>query len=404
VIDRTKELDRGGDLLRLNPIAALLGARQVGKTTLARQLAARQSQPPPFFDLENPADLARLADPMLALEPLTGLVVIDEIQRRPDLFPVLRVLADREGTPARFLLLGSASPELLRQSSESLAGRIAYHELGGFSLDEVGSSSLKSLWSRGGFPRSFLAESDSASVEWRRDFVRTFLERDLPQLGIRIPAQTLGRFWTMLAHYHGQMWHGAELARAIAIAESTVRRYLDTLVAALVVRVLPAWHENLGKRQVKSPKVFVADSGLLHALLGLEDADDLAAHPKVGASWEGFAGAEIERRLGTRRGECSFWATHGGAELDLLVVRGRRRRGFEFKYSSAPVLTPSMRIAVDDLRLDSLEVIHAGSETYRLGDRVRAVPLARVAAEVEPLELGGPDRQRGGPRGGPYSG
>ena len=395
MIDRSRELDRVADLVRRNPVTALLGARQVGKTTLARQLAARPPASAPYFDLENPVDLVRLDDPMLALGPLSGLVVIDEIQRRPDLFPALRVLADREGTPARFLLLGSASPELLRQTSESLAGRIAYHELGGFSLDEVGPSSLKSLWSRGGFPRSFLAESDAASVEWRRDFIRTFLERDLMQLGIRIPSQTLGRFWTMLAHYHGQVWHGAELARAFAIAESTVRRYLDTLVAALVVRVLPAWHENLGKRQVKSPKVFIGDSGLLHALLGLEDPDDLAAHPKVGASWEGFAGAEIERQLGARRGECNFWGTHAGAELDLLVIRGRRRRGFEFKYSSAPVLTPSMRIAVADLRLDSLEVIHAGSETYALGERVRAVPLARIAAEVEPLEAGGRERPRG---------
>ena len=394
MIDRRTELDRVGDLLRRNPITALLGARQVGKTTLARQLAARQSEPPPFFDLENPADLARLVDPLLALGPLTGLVVIDEIQRRPDLFPVLRVLADRERTPARFLLLGSASPELLRQSSESLAGRIAYHELRGFSLDEVGPPSLTDLWSRGGFPRSFLAESDVASAEWRRDFIRMFLERDLPQLGIRIPAETLRRFWTMLAHYHGQVWHGAELARAFAIAESTVRRYLDTLVAALVVRILPAWHENLGKRQVKSPKVFVADSGLLHALLGLEDLDDLAAHPKVGASWEGFAGTEIERCLGARPEECFFWGTHAGAELDLLVVRGQRRRGFEFKYSSAPVLTPSMRIAVGDLRLDSLDVIHAGSEVFPLAERVRAVPLARISAEIEPL-----DRSlRGGPR------
>ena len=395
MISRADELSQLEALLRRNPVTALLGARQVGKTTLARQLAARQPVPPLFFDLENPVDLARLADPHLALASLSGLVVIDEIQRRPDLFPVLRVLADRDGTPARFLLLGSASPELLRQSSESLAGRIAYHELGGFSLDEVGPSSLKSLWSRGGFPRSFLAESDAASVEWRRDFIRTFLERDLPQLGIRIPAETLRRFWTMLAHYHGQVWHGAELARAFAIAESTVRRYLDTLVAALVVRIRPAWHENLGKRQVKSPKVFVGDSGLLHALLGLDDAEDLAAHPKVGASWEGFAGAEIERQLGARRGECHFWRTHAGAELDLLVIRGRRRRGFEFKYSSAPVLTPSMRIAVADLRLDSLEVIHAGSEIYPLADRVRAVPLARIAAEVEPLEAGLRERPRG---------
>ncbi len=387
MIHRTRELERLAALVRRNPVTALLGARQVGKTTLARQFAAGRPEGVGVtaLDMENPADLARLADPLLALGPLRGLVIIDEVQRRPDLFPVLRVLADRDDAPARFLLLGSASPDLLRQSSESLAGRIAYHELGGFALDETGPAALRDLWSRGGFPRSFLAESDGASFEWRRDFIRTYLERDVPQLGIRIPSETLRRFWTMVAHYHAQVWNGAELARAFSIAESTVRRYLDTLAAVLVLRLLPAWHENIGKRQVKAPKVFVADPGLLHALLGIASHDDLVSHPKLGASWEGFAGSEVVRILGARPGECFSWRTHAGAELDLLVVRGRRRRGVEFKYTSAPALTPSMRTAVDDLRLDGLDVIHAGDAVFPLAEKVRAVPLARAAEILEPL-------------------
>ena len=385
MILRQKVLDRLAVLVRRNHVTALLGARQVGKTTLAPQFSGAHPAASTFLDLENPVDLARLADPLPALGPRSGLVVVGEVQRRPDLFPVLRVLADRAGTPARFLLLGRASPELLRQSSVSLAGRIAYHELRGISLSETGPAARRTLWLHGGFPRSYLAESDAASAEWRRDFIRTFLERDLPQVGIRIPAETLRRFWTMVAHYHGQVWNGAELARAFAIAESTVRRYLDTLAATLVLRLLPAWHANLGTRQIKSPKVYIGDPGLLHALLGIESHDDLVVHSKVGASFEGLAGSEVVRRLDARPEECFFWGTHTGAELDLLIVRGRRRRGFEFKDTSAPALTPSMRTAIEDLRLDRLEVIHAGDEAFPLATNVRAVPLARLEAEVEPL-------------------
>ena len=365
-------------------MTAILGARQVGKTTLAHEVA-RRHEPVHRFDLEDPSDLARLAEPMLALQPLRGLVVLDEIQRRPDLFPVLRVLADRPGIPARFLILGSASPDLVQQSSESLAGRIAYHELNGFSLDEVGAGALATLWARGGFPRSFLARSDEASAEWRRDFIRTFLERDLAQLGIRIPADALRRFWTMVAHYHAQVWNGAELARAFGVAGTTVRRYLDTLAAVLVVRLLQPWHENLRKRQVKAPKVFVTDSGLLHTLLGVDSLDELAWHPKVGASWEGFAAGEVIRRLGARREECLFWATHAGAELDLLAARGRRRRGVEFKYTAAPAVTRSMLVALEDLRLDALDVNYPGAETFVLRNRIRAVALARVDEDVDLL-------------------
>lgn len=293
--------------------------------------------------------------------------------------------ADRPDAKTRFLLLGSASPDLLQQSSESLAGRIAYHALSGFSLDEVGADARLPLWVRGGFPRSFLADGDEASLEWRMDFIRSFLERDLGLMGFRIPAETMRRFWTMLAHYHGQVWNGAELSRAFGVAGTTVRRYLDTLTAALVVRQLQPWFENLGKRQVKTPKVLVNDTGLLHALLGLESYEDLAAHPKIGASWEGFAGSEVIRCLGARPDECYFWRTHAGAELDLLVVRGRRKRGFEFKYTVAPATTRSMHTAVDDLGLDHLDVIYAGSDVFRLSDRIRAVPLQHVAQSIEPL-------------------
>ena len=385
MLHRYAQLDALEDYLRRYPVVGILGARQVGKTTLARQLATSRTGPVHHFDLENPDDLARLAAPMMALQGLQGLVILDEIQRRPELFPVLRVLADRPDLPARFLVLGSASPELLEQSSESLAGRILYHRLEGFSLDEVGVGERDRLWLRGGFPRSFLAESDAASLEWRSEFVRAFLERDLPQLGVRIPSETLRRFWTMLAHYHGQVWNGQELARAFGVSGSTVRRYLDTLTSSLVLRQLPPWFENLGKRQVKSPKVYIADPGLLHALLNLPTHHDLSGHPKVGASWEGFALAEVVRRLGVRPEECFFWATHGGAELDLLVVRGLRRLGFEFKLTSAPRVTRSMHSALADLKLDRLDVVHAGEPTFPLAEQVRALALTRLEEDLEPL-------------------
>ena len=385
MIDREPHRKRLEALLRASPVVALLGARQVGKTTLARQLTERWSRPTTHFDLEDSRDVARLEDPMLALSKLKGLVVLDEIQRRPELFPALRVLADRPRKPARFLVLGSASPDLLRQSSESLAGRIHFHHLDGLRPEEVGKRSTQRLWLRGGFPRSFLARTARESIEWRREFIETFLQRDLPQLGIRVAAETLRRFWSMLAHYHGQTWNAAELARSLGVSQPTAQNYLDLLVATFVARKLRPWHENLKKRQVKSPKVYLEDTGVLHALLNLSDQRDLEGHPKVGASWEWFALRAVVARLRARWDECYFWATHQGAELDLLVVRGRRRRGFEFKRSSAPTMTASMRIALRDLCLDSLDIVHAGDETYPLAKRARAVAFADVGAEIHPL-------------------
>jgi predicted AAA+ superfamily ATPase len=390
VIPRSWHMHRVSELLRRYPVVAILGARQVGKTTLARMLATSRRGPTSTLDLEDPADLARLVDPATALGRLRGLVVLDEVQRSPDLFPVLRVLADRAGPPARFLVLGSASPELLRQASESLAGRIAFHELGGLSLEEVGAAQVDRLWLRGGFPRSFLQRSGRASFDWRQDFVRTFLERDLPQLGVSTPSVTLRRFWTMLAHYHGQVWNGSELARSFGVSDVTVRRYLDLLASTFVVKILMPWHENLGKRQVKSPKVYLSDSGLLHALLDLRGREDLERHPKVGASWEGFGMAAVVDRLHLRPGECFFWATHGGAELDLLVVQGRRRLGFEFKRTVAPRITPSMRAAVADLGLERLDVVHAGEHTFPLDRRIRALSLARLIEDLALARGGAP--------------
>jgi predicted AAA+ superfamily ATPase len=381
MIERPRHLEEVRALLGQFPVVGLLGARQVGKTTLARKLVERRKEPSAVFDLEDPTDRARLADPKLALEPLEGLVVIDEIQRLPDLFPLLRVLVDRPEASTRFLVLGSAGPELLRQSSETLAGRIAYHELPPLRLDEVGIEAQDRLWLRGGFPRSFLAADDAQSLRWREAFVRTFLERDLPQLGVSVPATTMHRFWTMVAHYHGQRWNGSEIGRSLGVTTPTIRRYLDTLTDTLVVRQLQPWFENLGKRQVRSPRVYLADTGLLHALLGLETQRELLGHPKVGASWEGFAMAEVVRRLEVPWDRCYHWATHQGAELDLLVIRGGKRLGFELKRTSAPRLTPSMRSALDVLGLDRLYVVYPGPSRFPLHERVEALGLVPLLEE-----------------------
>lgn len=375
MIKRSRLQARIALALKRSRIVGLVGPRQSGKTTLARQIVATDSTN--YFDLENPASLARLTQPMTALEDLRGVVVIDEIQHRPDLFQVLRVLADRKPLPARFLILGSASPSLLRQSSESLAGRIEIIPIGGFSLDEVGASSLKRHWQRGEFPLSFLARTNDDSCAWRQQFIQTFLERDVPQLGIHIPAPALLRFWTMIAHCHGNIWNAADPARSLGIGESTVRRYLDLFTGLLVVRQLQPWHENLNKRQVKAPKVYIRDSGLLHVLLGIRTEKELVTHPKIGASWEGYAVEEVLSQL--EPDQAYFWATHQGAELDLLLFKNGRRLGIEIKRADAPTLTPSMRSALADLKLEQLIVLYPGSQAYELEPRVRVLPIGALA-------------------------
>jgi predicted AAA+ superfamily ATPase len=385
VLDPLDLMARAWPLLTRFPVVAILGARQIGKTTLAASIAPSLSNRISLFDLENPSDLARLADPMLALQEPKGLVVLDEMQRRPELFPVLRVLADRKPVRTRFLVLGSAAPDLLRQSSESLAGRIAYYELPGLTVREVGFEHADRLWVRGGFPKAFLARSERESMEWRQAFIRIFLERDLPALAVNIAADTMRRFWSMLAHHHAQLWNASEMGRSFGVADTTVRNYLDKLTDALVVRQLKPWHENLGKRQVKSPKIFIRDSGLLHALLNLPTKRDIEGHPKLGASWEGFIIDQLVQQLGVSPEETYHWRTHQGAELDLLVVRGGLRLGFEVKRTVAPTLTPSMRSAMHDLKLKSLTVVHAGEQTFPLSKQVQAVAFRDLLNAIRPL-------------------
>lgn len=380
-------IERRGDIanlraaLRRAPVVVLTGPRQAGKSTLVRQVVepARTS----LFDLEDPRDLARLADPMLALSRPTTAVVIDEAQRRPELFPALRVLVDERPDPGRFVILGSASPELIGMASESLAGRVTFVELGGFRLADVAANSLDQLWLRGGLPRSFTAHDDAASAAWRDDYIATFLERDLANLGVRVPATTMRRFWTMVAHYHAQTWNAAELARALGVSQPTVRRYLDALTDALVVRQLQPWYANLSKRQVRSPKIYIRDTGLLHRLLGITDLDDLLGHPKVGASWEGLVVEQIGAALGSR--DLWFWGTQAGAELDLLVQVGKRRFGVEIKRTDEPRVTPSIRHALADLALDHVVIAHAGSLTFPLHEQVTALPAGELL--LDPLTV-----------------
>lgn len=380
-IERTGLLQCIADRFRGNPVVLLLGPRQCGKTTLAKQFAAgRRAE---YFDLENPADYQRLAEPMTALEALRGWVVLDEAQLRPELFPTLRVLADREETPARFLLLGSASPDLVRGVSESLAGRVALVPMSGFGLSETGADATRALWWRGGLPRSYLAESDAESAQWRDDFVQTFLERDLRRFGVQVPAVALRRFWHMVAHYHGQIWNASEIGNSLGLAHTTVKRHLDILTGALVIRQLPPWFENLGKRQVKSPKVYLRDSGLLHTLLGIPNFKALESNPKLGASWEGFAIEEVLRVTGDR--DAYFWATQAGAELDLLVSCRGVRYGFEFKYADAPSVTRSLVTARNDLGLAHVFVIVPGKKSYPLAEWAEVVGIRDVHARLASL-------------------
>jgi predicted AAA+ superfamily ATPase len=374
MIKRPDALNRISQGFHVHSVVALLGPRQCGKTTLAMMLAKGKKSI--YFDLENPADIRRLESPLRALEGLSDMVIIDEVQRQPALLEILRVLVDRPKNPAKFLLLGSASLYLVKGVSESLAGRIGFADLSGFDLKEVGPKHFARLWTRGGFPRSFLATDDSASLVWRDNFMRTFLERDIPQLGISIPSMTLRRFWTMIAHYHGQVWNAADFARSLGTSENTARRHLDILAGAYMVRILPPWFENIGKRQVKAPKIYIRDSGIFNALLQLRTLADMQSHPKLGASWEGFALEQVLSVLEVH--DPYFWATQAGAELDLFLMTGGRRFGFEFKYGDAPAKTRSMLAALQDLKLDRLFIIYPGDQEYEIDDKIAVVPIGQV--------------------------
>ncbi len=378
-MDRPRHLQALSTLARQFPVVGLLGPRQVGKSTLARALAASWPEAT-SFDLEHDPDLARLADPHLALSGLRGLVVIDEVQHRPDLFRALRVLADRPGRPATFLVLGSAGPALLRQGAESLAGRVAWHELRAVGLDEVHEPGTPEF--RGGLPPSTLAASDSEAITWLEQYIRNLSERDLPQLGIDLAPVAARRFLTMLAHVHGGILNVADLARSLGTREAAVRRHLDVLEGAMLVRRVVPWHESVGKRLVKSPKLYVADNGMLHALLGLRSGEALLGYPRLGASWESFALAQVLERWSLGWHEVAFWATHGGAELDLLVPRGTKRIGFEFKRTAAPTRTRSMEVALADLGLDRLFVVHAGPDSFPLAERVQAIAIGRLWSDL----------------------
>lgn len=381
MIARSAAAARLKTALEENPVCALLGPRQCGKSTLAREFSdGREVR---WFDLEDSGDRAALRQPELALSPLRGLVVIDEVQREPGLFASLRPLADRRGAPARFLVLGGAAPTIVRGVSESLAGRVGFVDLGGLNLAEVGPKARDALWLRGGFPRSFLATTDPASARWRSDFLRTFLEQDLPQLGVRTAAETLRRFWTMIAHFHGQVWNGAEFARALSASEPTARHYLDLLCGTYMVRRLQPWHTNLGKRELKAPKIYVRDSGLLHSLLGITDRDSLLSHPKLGASWEGFALEQILAACGAE--DTYYWATHNGAELDLVLFRRGKAWGVEFKVGDGPTMTKSLQIALGDLKLERAWIVHAGTKTYPVNERVDALPLHKLRELVDTI-------------------
>ena len=360
--------------LRRSPVTAVLGPRQCGKTTLARMFASQRGAS--YFDLESEPDARRLANPELVLGRLDGLVVLDEIQRQPALFNALRVLVDRQDADVRFLILGSASPELVRGVSESLAGRVEFVELAGFDLAETGVEAWPRLWLRGGSPRSYLAASDDDSMAWREGFLRTFLERDIPQLGISTPAAAMRRFWTMLAHWHGQTWNASELGRAMSASDKTMRRYLDLLTGTFMVRQLQPWFENVAKRQVKAPKVYLRDTGLLHALLEIPNEAALLSHPRIGASWEGFVIEQVLRALRPRN--AWFWASHGGGEVDLLVVVEGRRIGFEVKFNEAPTITRSTYAVVDTVRLDHLFVVCPTTHEYPASERISVLPATRV--------------------------
>jgi len=375
MIPRPDYIERLTTATNRSPVTALLGPRQCGKTTLARVFG--EDKDATYFDLESQPDVRRLQNPELVLGAQEGLVILDEIQEAPQLFQALRVLVDRPRSSCRFLILGSASPHIVKNVSESLAGRVEFVELAGFDLREIGAADSDVLWVRGGFPRSFLADSDEDSVAWREGFIRTFLQRDIPQLGITIPYAAMRRFWTILAHYHGQTWNASEIARSMGISHKTARSYLDLLAGTYMVRQLQPWHASIRKRQVKAPKVYFRDSGMLHSLLDISNYHDLLGQPRLGASWEGFAIEQILSVAEPR--DAYFWATHSGAEIDLFFSHEGKRNGFEVKFNEAPKISKSMRVAMDDLKLDHLWVVYPGQHTYPMDDRITALPLGNVA-------------------------
>lgn len=388
MIKRPEYLKQLEKAVKRSPVTAILGPRQCGKTTLARLFSKNKDVL--YFDLESQPDIKRLQNPEMMLGSADNLVIIDEIQKMPGLFPVLRVLADRPKSSARFLILGSASPEIIKNVSETLAGRVEFVELSAFDLQETGTDLLQQLWLRGGFPRSFLADSEGDSIAWREGFIRTFLERDIPQLGINIPSAAMRRFWTMLAHYHGQTWNASKFARSMGLSDKTVRSYLDILTGTFMIRQLQPWYENIGKRQIKAPKIYFRDTGLLHALLSISDMHALSGHPQVGASWEGFALEQIINSVRPR--ESYFWATHNGAEIDLFFLLNGRRYGMEIKFSEAPDITRSMKIALENLALDHVWLIYPGKTKYKAGAKITVLPLSDIAYLKKTLSL--PEKHR----------
>ncbi|MBN2316846.1 MAG: ATP-binding protein [Sedimentisphaerales bacterium] len=374
MIERRGYIDRVKKAISRSPIVALLGPRQCGKTTLARMIC--EHQPNTYFDLESQADLRRLVNPELILSSLQGLVVIDEIQTKPDLFPALRVVVDKPDNKCHFLILGSASPHIIRSVSETLAGRVEFVDMAGFDMTELGVESWKQLWTRGGFPRSYLARDDQDSLAWREGFIRTFLQRDIPQFGINIPAPAMRRFWTMLAHYHGQTWNASRIGSALGINDKTARSYLDILTQTYMIQQLQPWHENIAKRQVKSPKIYFRDTGLLHSLLDLRDFHSIMGHPQVGASWEGFAMEQIIRK--THPSQVYYWATYSGAELDMFLIVNGKRYGIEFKFSEAPDKTKSMAIAIESLKLDKLLIVIPGDKSWPINETISVCPIDKV--------------------------
>ncbi|OGS34434.1 MAG: hypothetical protein A2474_01545, partial [Elusimicrobia bacterium RIFOXYC2_FULL_34_12] len=364
IIQRKQDIEEINRLLKLFPVTAILGPRQSGKTFLANRMKYNH-----YFDLENPQDVARLENPQITLEDLSGLIVIDEIQHHKDLFKIMRYLVDRN-PKQKYLILGSASGNLMKQSSESLVGRIGYYSLGGFSISDIGANNIKKLWLRGGLPRSFLSRNDNESFLWLSNYISTFLERDIPQFGITIPSYTLRKFWLMLSHYHGAILNYSELARSFGVSDMTVRKYIDILEHTFMMRILQPWYANIGKRLVKSPKIYIRDSGILHSLLSIQNFNQLAVHNKVGASWEGFALECISKSLNKKNEELFFWNTHNGAELDLFWQNKGKNWGIEFKYSDAPKITRSIHLAINDLKLSHLWIVYPGKQYYKLSAKV----------------------------------